>query len=284
MNLINKKMTGFFICLVLLITGISASPTFTIAYDCTRTPPDQRSGTVEKDTSYNFSWISEADKKTESSYCYERKVTNKHTKNKLDYDWPLAEMGNKSLPPGKQDRMCKNSGKYHDPALQGPLTYGRNNPPTHTEVWKSQSEVEKKLVSVTSYPPLEAALDFSFDVYGKIYRNSVILSSFVHSFDTSRGKIFRYSYILDNPGESSILSWLPQPLLKKPEIHQRLGSFLRRTEFGPQFGLEVEGILSVAFNDNRPPLLGNFRVHFFDPKEGLSMAVGSAEAYVPPSP
>lgn len=276
----NNVSKALSVCLAFLFVGGISIPTLTIACDCSpRTDPGERQGSVEKRPKYEFSWFSEADKKNDSSYCYERIVTNKHNKSNLDYDWPIMEMENKALPPGERDRICKVRGQYHDPALTGPFYYGRGNPPIDTEVWKAKSEPQLgKPNLVSSWPPLETSLEFVFEMYGRKFRNSVILRSFVGFIDTPKGRIFRYSYIFDNIGEGSVLSWITG-LPERAKADPRLAPLVRNTELGPAF--EVIGIVGFGFNDNHPPLLGTFPVYFFEPKGGKAMAKGSAEAYMP---
>jgi len=281
MSKTNNGSNALFICLAFLLVGITSIPELTMACECspTRTDPEEREGSVRKPPKHDFSWFSEADKKSDNSYCYERIVTNKHVRSNLDYDWPIAEMENKALPPGERDRICKVRGLYRDPASSGPLYYGRNNPQINTEVWKAKSEPQPdKLTRVLSYPPLETVLEFVFERYGHKFRSSLILRSFVGFFDTPKGRVFRYSYIFNNAGERSVLSWIPG-LPEKVKADPRLAPLLRRTQLGPAF--EVTGIVGVAFNNNHPPLLGTFPVYFFEPKEGQKIAKGSAEAYVP---
>lgn len=139
---------------VAFITVIVAlSPEATACVCEPRTAPEPRDGSVKKTPDFEFSWLSEADKKSGERYCYERVVKNEHSTKHLDYRWPVAAMSNKALPPKERDRKCKHSGAYRQPPDKGILRYGQTGE-ENTEVWKSTTEpaIEKTTVAAPSVP------------------------------------------------------------------------------------------------------------------------------------
>lgn len=273
------KRIGIFVVSLFFVGALSTG--FAVACECKpRTPPGEHEGSVKKTPTFDFSWFSDTDKKEDDRYCYERVVKNKHERNNLDYEWKIAEMDNKALPPKEQDRICKIRGVYRD-AARGPLNYGRDNPPTDTEVWKAKSEPRTgEMSQVASFSPLETVLEFVSDIGGgRILRNFVILRSFVSVVDTPAGRMFRYRYLLENlRDEPVVLSWVPR-LPEMVKADPRLAPLLKETPEG--LAIEIRGIIPTRLDDKQTPMLGMFPVHFFEPG-GKRMARGSAEAYVPP--
>jgi len=267
-----------FVSSLLLVQALTMQLAF--ACDCKpRTPPKEREGSLTKKPTYEFSWYSDADRKEDDRYCYERSVSNKHEKS-LDYEWKMAEMENKALPPKEEDSICKVRGAHRDEPARGPLSYGRNNPPVDTEVWKAKLEPRTGETSqVVSFSPVETALEFVFVVSGQIIRNSVVLRSFVSIVDTPSGRVFRYRYLLENLREDpAIISWVPR-LPEFAKNDPRLTPLLKETSEG--LAIEVRGIIQMRLDDRQSPILATFPVNFFEPGH-KSMARGSAEAYVPP--
>jgi len=257
-------------------------PSLTFGCECEpRTAPEKREGAIKKTPSYDFSWFSDADKRKDDQYCYERVVTNKHDNLNLDYEWQIAEMDNKALPPKERDRICKVRGTPREPAANGPLTYGRNNPPTETEVWKAKTEPRTgETQQVATFLPLETMLEFVFAVGKRVFRNSIMVRSFATALNTPSGRVFRYSYMLENLSkEAPVVSWDVPGLSNRIKGDPRLAPMIRSTERG--LALEIRDVIAIPIDDKQPPVLGTFPVYFFTP-DGKRITTGSAEAYMSP--
>lgn len=270
----------------LVFAALVLAPVFSAsaAFGCEcmpRTQPEPREGSVKKTPTYEFSWYSDADKGSDDQYCYERIVNNKHDNSNVDYEWPISEMDNKALPPNERDRICKvRGGAYRDPAAKGPLNYGRNNPPTETEVWKAQAEPRTgETRQVASYSPLEALLEFVFEAGGRRFRNAIVVRSFATAIDTPGGRVFRCSYSFENlRDDPPLVSWEIPGLPERMKGDPRLMPLLRGAETG--LGVEIRGLVGIPFSHKQPPMVGTFPVYFFEPG-GKRMAKGNAEEYVP---
>ena len=176
--------------------------------------------------------------------------------------------------------MCKVRGAYRDQPVKGLLTYGRNNPPTNTEVWKAETEPQTgETKQVTTFSPLETMLEFVFEVGTRRFRNSVLLRSFATIFETSGKRVFRYSYVLENLLENTVVvSWEVPGLPERIKADPELATVVRGTETG--LAIELKGVVGIPLGHTHSPMFGTFPVYFFEPS-GKRIAKGSAEAYIP---
>lgn len=120
-------------------------------------------------------------------------------------------------------------------------------------------------------------MEFTFTAEGRKFRNVLVLRSFV----VALGNRFHYTYVLENllADTRTLIRWIPDLLVAAATKDPQVSRFVRSTAVGP--GIEVVGPVRISFQTDRPPVLGSFRVVFFEPKEGTAWADGPAEAYVP---
>lgn len=286
MNLMDKMqyllrlIVIFFTCLI----GMASTETLAREFECwTNTPPPPRDGIIDY-SDFKFSWYSDANEEPDGRYCYEKIVKNQHDEKPLNYNWPIAGMQNSALNSGKLNRQAWRMGKYFKDAIPGPLYYGEKlQNQTPTEVWRSESEQEsQKLVRISSFPALETILEFVFESNGQTYYNSIILRSLASLNEDKNGKYYRFTYLFENPGETSVIAWVPNlPEMAQKSLKSKYPPpEMIKIESGSAFRI-IQRISMITNVSDQQPVMSIFPVYFFDPKLLKRMAKGQAPAYVP---